>query len=338
MTKTVFCLLISVTCRAVDVVLPVPSAWTWSGNGVDRVAVFAPPLSRYFRWTLDDNASSTTVLDSGPSAVNGTMSSYTTAEKATSGVVGGALNFYSGEHFSVPSNAACLYDNATWTISAWMLRDGNNHSALYGAFNSNGVYSLYYYNKDYSCSVWIPDAVTQINYAYTYTPNIWLLLTLVKNGSTYAYYRNGELIASVDNTTGSPQTTVELWFGNYGDGMYYDGTTTLDDVRLYSVALSAAQVGELFLSYGYTPPPPPPPTYYLVLNTMGGSIDPASYVLIENQCYAAAYNYSSLIPYSEYYTFNGWELYYPGSGCWFSPYDTFYGGGDVTLYANWNTN
>lgn len=290
-----------------------------------------------FWWTLDDSATNTAVLDNGSNCVHGTMSLANTADRATGGISGGALNFCMGEYFSAGGAASNVIGGTAWTLSFWTKRAEAAHAQMFSiGAEYIGDRSSCYYNTDYSVMLFYADAATLLDQTFTFAPNEWRHVAFVRDGGYYLFYVDGVLMKETAKAGAEPGNVTVLTVGGYGAA--YGGTVTLDDVRLYSAALSAAQVGALYLSYGYTPPPPPPPTYTLYFNALGGSVDPSSIALVENTSYGAANGYSFPTPVMEGYTFNGWELYYPGSGYWVSAYDSYTGGGDVTLYANWTLN
>ena len=88
------------------------------------------------------------------------------------------------------------------------------------------------------------------------TTNTWAFLTETYNGSTLALYVNGTLVSSLAHTGNIATSTNPLQIG--GDsiyGQYFKGT--IDEVRVYNGALTAAQI----TSDMNTPiPPPQPPT------------------------------------------------------------------------------
>src|SRR5258705_2876824 len=85
--------------------------------------------------------------------------------------------------------------------------------------------------------------------------NTWIHLAATYDGATLRMYVNGAQVSSVAQTGNLATSTNPLQIG--GDtifGQYYRGL--IDDVRVYNVALTAAQVqGDMATAGGGTPVP-----------------------------------------------------------------------------------
>lgn len=98
--------------------------------------------------------------------------------------------------------------------------------------------------------------------AMTYTNNIWQHITVTYDGTTLIGYINGTQAAST-GATGSIThiTPATLVLGSdspeSSNSRYFNGS--LDDLRIYSRALSAAEILDVYNDLGGTSPPPPPP-------------------------------------------------------------------------------
>ena len=197
----------------------------------------------------------TTVNDSSGNGNNGTIAN---ATWTTSGKYGDALVF-NGTNARVNINdSASLHLTTGMTLEAWV-----NPSTV----NSNWRDVIYKGNDNYwleatSTSGSKPAAGATLGSSdvdtlgtAALTTNTWAFLTETYNGSTLALYVNGTLVSSLAHTGNIATSTNPLQIG--GDsiyGQYFNGT--IDEVRVYNGALTAAQI----TSDMNTPITPPQPT------------------------------------------------------------------------------
>lgn len=71
----------------------------------------------------------------------------------------------------------------------------------------------------------------------------WNQVTLVKSGTNYAFYLNGDPIGSVTGNVSIPDPNAPLIFGAAESNFFFNGL--MEDVVLYDRALSPAEVDEL---------------------------------------------------------------------------------------------
>ena len=183
----------------------------------------------------------TTVTDSSGNGNNGTI---TNATWTTSGKYGDALVF-NGTNARVNINdSASLHLTTEMTLEAWV-----NPSTV----NSNWRDVIYKGDDNYwleatSTSGSKPAAGATLGSSDVYTlgtaalkTNTWAFLTETYNGSTLALYVNGTQVSSLAHTGNIATSTNPLQIG--GDsiyGQYFKGT--IDEVRVYNGALTAAQI------------------------------------------------------------------------------------------------
>ncbi len=141
------------------------------------------------------------------------------------------------------------------TLSAWI--DPKSSSGSYQDIVGRG----YTENPDAETMLRINDGDYQVvawngtNYeASAAVPasdlNTWVQLVGVYNGTSWLLYRDGALLASTASTVGALQVAANWMIGSSGistDPRYFNGS--IGDVRIYNVALSAAQVATLYDSY-----------------------------------------------------------------------------------------
>ena len=188
-----------------------------------------------------DAGSGSTVADTSGNGNNGTI---TNATWSTSGKYGDALKFNGTSALVTIPNAASLQLSTGMTLEAWV-----NPSTV----NSNWRDVVYKGNDNYylsatSTNAGVPDAgmIAGGSYADAFGTsklkvNTWSFLTETYDGSTLRLYVNGTQVASTAHTGTIATSTNPLQIG--GDSIYGQFFTGLiDNVRVYNVALTAAQI------------------------------------------------------------------------------------------------
>jgi len=187
-----------------------------------------------------NEGSGTTVTDASGNGNNGTISNTTWV---TTGKFGGALQFNGNSVVTVP-NAASLQLSSGMTLEAWVnpsVVDASWRDVIYKG-NDN------FYLEATSTNGSVPDAGTIAGGSYAdafgkakLPINTWSYLTETYDGSTLRLYVNGTQVASTAHTGAIATSTNPLQIG--GDSIYGQNFTGLiDEVRVYNVALTAAQI------------------------------------------------------------------------------------------------
>ena len=188
-----------------------------------------------------DEGSGTTVTDASGNGNNGTISN---ATWATSGKYGKALQFNGTNALVSIPNAASLDLTTGMTLEAWVnpsVVNANWRDVIYKADDN-------YYLSATSTSASVPDAglIAGGTYADAFgtsalPTNTWSFLTETYDGTTVRLYVNGTQVSSTAHTGSISTSTNPLTIG--GDTPYSQYFTgLLDNVRVYNVALSAAQI------------------------------------------------------------------------------------------------
>lgn len=207
-------------------------------------------------WTLNDNAASTTVLDTSGSYTHGTAQRNTSILHIESGeppYLNGALFFNgTGDYISVPDKSAWNF-TGDFTIVLWAEFDslGANRCDLVahdqGPFETNKW--LFYYSPSNSRTEFhinSPSITGQIISGNSWSANTgqWYFLAVTRLGSTYTFYRDGSPDGSQVNGTAIPDADAPLTLGWAEVAIRLHGA--MDDVRIYSRALSAAEIQQLY--------------------------------------------------------------------------------------------
>ena len=205
------------------------------GSGVDG------RLVRSGRGVWFDEGSGTTVTDASGNGNNGTI---TNATWSTSGKYGDALQFNGSSSLVTIPDAASLHLSTGMTLEAWVNPSTVNSAWRDVIYKGNDNFYL----EATSTNASKPDAGMIAGGSYAdaigtakLTASAWSFLTETYDGSTLRLYVNGTQVASTAHTGTIATSTNPLQIG--GDsiyGQYFAGL--IDNVRVYNVALTAAQI------------------------------------------------------------------------------------------------
>jgi hypothetical protein len=188
-----------------------------------------------------DEGSGTTVTDASGNGNNGTVANTTWS---TAGKYGGALSFNgTSSRVTIPDSTS-LHLSTGMTLEAWVnpsTVNGNWRDVIYKG-NDN------YYLEGTSTNSSRPDGglIAGGSYADAFgtaalTKSTWTHLAETYDGSTLRLYVNGTQVASTAHTGAIATSTNPLQIG--GDSLYSQFFAGLiDEVRVYNVALTAAQI------------------------------------------------------------------------------------------------
>lgn len=304
--------------------------WTLDGVRVVNTAVRSPLVAWY---TCDDDAASRVILDSTAEAGHGLMLDADTDARTVEGVVGGALWFacggFDGEHVSVTGAAACAtFSGDAWTLAFWAKREGSEHLTLARWMNSlGGTVGEIYWNKDVVQLVgYVPGSAGSVGEPCVLpgSGNTWSHFCFVRSGASWSAYVNGGLLQGFP-AAGTPEVTL-FDFGN-SDAWLYEGKTLKDEVRVYDVALSTAEVASLYAGY---PEPPAPPSVVVTFDPNGGTIPEGQ--MTSKTVTAGDYYYDLPAPENGGAYFGGW---YTDSWEYVDYWTTVTRTTSHTLYAMW---
>lgn len=153
---------------------------------------------------------------------------------------------------------------STFTISGWVKTSSSTYAYNYIYSNSRDCCGSPYYGIDFYVSasgrlqggVW--DGATKssvLTGTSVIPPNVWAYVTFSFDGTLLKMYKNGTLLATSTSAVGvgSP-ASFPTYLGSMGNayGSQYTLGGQLDDVRLYSRALSDADVMSLYRLSGGT--------------------------------------------------------------------------------------
>lgn len=185
-------------------------------------------------YNLDGNAN-----DSSGNGNNGIVSGAT----QVAGKVGeGYLFNGSGDNIAVSSSPSVKLTAAA-TINFWVNANDTSGAGIVSKRGPVNEYQVYYYQGQMVVLFW---GLSNIGVFSNSNPVIgsWEMWTATYDGTAIRLYKNGVLDASVASSGNIDSAAGDLWLGNDHYGHSLNGV--LDDVRIYSRALSAAEVQELY--------------------------------------------------------------------------------------------
>jgi O-glycosyl hydrolase/regulation of enolase protein 1 (concanavalin A-like superfamily) len=209
-------------------------------------------------WYRMDGGSGSTVTDSSGNSNNGTA---TGSYNWTSGKMSLALGL-SGGYATLPSGfATALQSASNFTISGWVKLSSLNNWARMFDFGTGTNVNMYL--APVNGSGYIQYAITTGGYTAeqrltsttALAANTWTFLAVTLAGTTGTLYVNGSAVATNTSMTLNPRSLGTTTQDYLGDSQYSSDPTlqgSIDDMRMYNVGLSGAQITQLFNSY--TPP------------------------------------------------------------------------------------
>ena len=210
-----------------------------------------------------EEASGTAVQDASTAANHGTVSG---ATRTASGRHGAALSFDGVNDWVTISDANSLDLTGAMTLEAWVnpvaLAAGSWATVAMKERSSNLSYALYA-NTDTnrpSGHAFIGGVDRDVRGTAQVAVGTWTHLAVTYDGANLRYYVNGALTATQARTGAITVGTGALRLGGNGSwGEYFNGR--IDEVRVYSNALTAAQIAtDMATPIGTPTPDTTPPT------------------------------------------------------------------------------
>jgi len=193
-------------------------------------------------WNFEEGSGSSTVDSSGSNnngtwlgTASGANSTYYTTAK-----VGSYSGYFNGSnnYVTTPLNFISLDTAQAWTISAW-INTPPTESAEGGVWGTGGSYTLYRASSSPNLNIyWAPSSLPVISM----TANQWTMISVSRLGNIFSQYKNGALLSTT--TVSAIASGSNMVIGGEGTGHPIQGS--IDSVRIYSRALSAAEVQALY--------------------------------------------------------------------------------------------
>jgi hypothetical protein len=221
-------------------------------------------------WYKLDDGSGSTALDSSGSGNTASLvgsPTWNISGIPTNGTTSGALNFNGTSQYVTAADP--FNSLSTWTISVWW-KSGSTSQPIAGrGKDSHGAgWSIVLGTANTSIVNSSPLAQISVSSSISPPPNVWNNTTLVWiNGVELDLYVNGALAGSTSTSnTGLRSSTVGFDLGFVPvSANYFQGS--LDDVRIYNRALSAAEIQSIYSGASTSTPSasPTPPGKLFIL-------------------------------------------------------------------------
>ena len=224
------------------------------------LATFSPASQPLNHYKCNDDAANTTVTDDGSGADNGTSSANTSVLNAT-GKINDCFNLTFDRYVNIDTAQAAAASDTVGTIAMWIKPPGTGSGAVlsYGDTDEETLLRTYYNGVDDHFYVEFKLLGSRKWYCETtdgsVSPSVWTHVAVVQNGTAPVLYVNG-----VADTTWIGEVDKTLWHAgltnadngrigieNYDSRGEVNGFAgSVDDVRVYQTALSAADVLALY--------------------------------------------------------------------------------------------
>lgn len=197
-------------------------------------------------WTLDEGTG-TTANDTSGNSNTGTLTNSPTWVKGYIGLYGVKFVSASNEYIAVASSSSLILPSGGGTIMAWVNYTGSAPTARDIINQQGSTFSLTDNGSSkFRCRCY--DGVNNdADGTTTIVAGVWYHVAGTYDGSNVRLYVQGVQEGSHASGAASYGGSATTTFGaqNGGGGRQLDAT--LDDIRIYSTALSAAQVHSIYL-------------------------------------------------------------------------------------------
>lgn len=218
----------------------------------DSIAQAAAPREGLIGWwTMDTNDMSSTgatLYDKSGQNNNGTVTGTTTS----TGRIGQSRTFNgTSDTIIAADNASLRFGVGSFTLSAWIKTSNTNDRNIidkYAATGGGGQYSMQISSNKLRCWTWNAAYGPVQSSNTTITDNKWhhVLCSVSSDGTTVTVYVDGAADGSNTATAKNSDSDSTFKIGSNSTPTYFTGS--LDDVRIYNRALSAAEVAQLYSS------------------------------------------------------------------------------------------
>ena len=150
------------------------------------------------------------------------------------------------------ADTALVQSNGTnFTVEAWVRRAGtgtHDYIASQTTENGNSQNWLLRFTNSNTIAWYIYGTDDYLLTSTTYSANVWYhVVGLVESNGTSRIYVDGTLVTSSSSGKSADTQSYNTFIGNLGDGSYATtGDIDIAQVKIYDVALTAAEIGQNF--------------------------------------------------------------------------------------------
>lgn len=203
-------------------------------------------------WKLNEGSGSTAVDLSG----NGNNGTWNGTQAGTSGYYSPGYNHVWAGQFDGSTdyidlgNPAILTANYI-TVACWVKPSSfPSFTTPLSRIASNGApaWEIFTQNNQVGAEVDNGSTYASVQTGSILSAGIWTHVAFTYDGNTLTLYVNGALQSTAPLTGTIAITTVDALIGKRWDGNYFPGE--IDDVQIYNIAVTAAQVNQLYTGSG----------------------------------------------------------------------------------------
>ena len=212
------------------------------GNETNTTAISNGGLIGY--WRLNDNLSTTNVIDSSGQGNDGTAN-FNTTNNSVTGQIKTALDFNGVDEFvDTNLNINDTFNGTDWTISLWVNPNSQSNSYFFGG-DSAGDNRFYLRSSTTTTDLFIGIGNWTKSIALGIENDVWQNYILTLSGTTGILMRND---VQIDTQTGIgleyPNLNMSLGSSTAMGGTF--GNATIDDVRIYNRILSSTEISNIY--------------------------------------------------------------------------------------------
>lgn len=194
-------------------------------------------------WTFDGPDTISTITDKSGNSKNGYFIGSATSSAKIAGKHGQALSFNgSTDYVTLGSSALGSFTN--YTVSAWVKTTDSDGTIL--SEYQDGVCGDFIFNLNGSAVVVHDGGAATTGGVITVTDNMWHHVAATNNGSASVIYVDGVLDTTGSSVVWANNCTVDVRIGDTVSGSVGKLSGKIDDLRVYSRALSASEIKQLY--------------------------------------------------------------------------------------------
>jgi len=201
-------------------------------------------------WSFDEG-SGNAANDGSGYGNNGTIYGASWTDDTPHKVVGAGAGKYAlsfdgvDDYVEVPDNSVFNFGTGDFTIEVWakpnalagdyraLVTEDLDRRDLCLILNNGGLSAKMYLDVDY---------VTQLSPALSWSLGQWYHLVATRKNGVTKMFRDGQEVSSATNQTGSVDASSGFYIGRFRIVSWHPWNGLIDEVRIYSEALSAAEI------------------------------------------------------------------------------------------------
>ncbi|MBN1788408.1 MAG: peptidylprolyl isomerase [Sedimentisphaerales bacterium] len=212
-------------------------------------------------WPMEDNDSTTNVLENSGNEYHG-AASQNTVNMSTMGIPNSAALAFNGtsDYVSIPKETNLLTGTNDFSVAGWMYFNAGTlagttfppHNLLVWLNDIGGSVQFCIGAEGTFMNVWACGGTPSPLYVpYLFSEEQWYYLVFTRGGNTWKAYVNGSEVGSNTSSCSLGNPISDYYIGGAPElGQYFDGI--IDEVVVYNVAISAQRVENMYTKFFLT--------------------------------------------------------------------------------------